>query len=83
VGRTAVSEVLTVDTELRELIADGATEAQLARAARAAGMSSLREEALALASAGEVAYAEVLRATPVPSAPPAPERRVEGVRATG
>jgi type IV pilus assembly protein PilB len=83
VGRTAVSEVLTVDPELRELIADGATEAQIARAARAAGMSSLREEALALASAGEVTYAEVLRATPVPSAPPTGLQRVEEGRATG
>lgn len=72
VGRTAVSEVLTVGPELRELIGQGATESQLAQAARAAGMRNLREEGLALARAGKVTYAEVLRATPAPAVSTAP-----------
>jgi type IV pilus assembly protein PilB len=68
VGRTAVSELITVDPQLRELITEGAPESQLARAARTGGMRSLREEALALAAAGEITYDEVLRATPAPVA---------------
>lgn len=67
VGRTAVSEVVTIGQQLRELIGEGATESQLARAARSAGMRSLRAEALALAEAGTITYAEVLRATPTPT----------------
>jgi type IV pilus assembly protein PilB len=66
-GRTAVAEVLQIDATLRDLVSAGVSEGKLARGAHDAGMTSLREEALALAAVGQVTYAEVLRATPAPS----------------
>jgi type IV pilus assembly protein PilB len=65
-GRLAVAEVLEVDATVRELIGAAATEAAIARAARTAGMTSMREAALRLAAAGTITYAEALRATPDP-----------------
>jgi type IV pilus assembly protein PilB len=67
VGRTAVAEVLHVDPTLKDLVSAGVSEGKLARGAHAAGMTSLRAEALTLAARGRVTYAEVLRATPAPS----------------
>jgi type IV pilus assembly protein PilB len=70
-GRLAVAEVLEVDPTVRGLIGAAATEAAIARAARATGTTSMREAALRLAAAGTITYAEALRATPDPGLPQA------------
>jgi type IV pilus assembly protein PilB len=63
-GRTAVSEAMTVTPRLRELIGDATPEATLHRVARHQGMSSLREDALARARRGTLDLEEVWRVTP-------------------
>jgi type IV pilus assembly protein PilB len=62
-GRSGAFEVLPVTAELRSLLMASPDEATLERAARAAGMPSVREAALALAHAGSTTYEEVARVT--------------------
>jgi type IV pilus assembly protein PilB len=66
-GRIAVTEVLGVTPRLRELILEGAAESTLARQARRDGLTSLREDALDRALAGDIPLEEALRVTPEPS----------------
>jgi type IV pilus assembly protein PilB len=64
VGRIAVSEVLPISADLRDLITDGAPENAMTRLAREQGMTSLREDAIARAMAGDITLAEAIRITP-------------------
>ena len=63
-GRGGVFEMLVVDAGVRRLIAEGANEPAIRRAARGAGMRSLREDGVRRAMAGETTLEEVLRVTP-------------------
>jgi general secretion pathway protein E len=60
-GRMVVSEIMPLDGALRTLIADGAGEAAIAAAARAAGMASLAETARDRVLAGDTTLDEVGR----------------------
>jgi len=62
-GRTGIYELLDVDTELRKLIHDRASEQVLREHAQARGMHSLREDGMRLAAAGLVSLEEVVRVT--------------------
>jgi type IV pilus assembly protein PilB len=62
-GRMGVYEVFTVTGDMERLILDGASAAELRRAAVAAGMGSLRQSALRRLSQGLTSAAEVLRVT--------------------
>ncbi|MDP9435450.1 MAG: Flp pilus assembly complex ATPase component TadA [Actinomycetota bacterium] len=64
-GRTGIFEVLPVSAELRKVLLSTPTEAAIAAAARAQGMTTLRASALAAAHRGDTTYEEVLRATTV------------------
>ncbi len=64
-GRTGIFEVLPVTGALRKVLLSTPTEAAIAAAARANGMTTLRASALAAAHRGETTYEEVLRATHV------------------
>jgi type II secretory ATPase GspE/PulE/Tfp pilus assembly ATPase PilB-like protein len=61
VGRTGIFELLPITTELRRLIGARATETELRRAARRAGVKSLFRDGLRRVWSGEVAYEELLR----------------------
>ena len=60
-GRTALFEMLTLSDPVRELIDRRAPDHQLRAAARAAGMTSLREAGLLQAAAGVTSLEEVFR----------------------
>ena len=60
-GRAGVFELLTMDAELRRLLNARATEEEILTAARASGLSTLREEALALVRSGTTTLEEVSR----------------------
>lgn len=62
-GRLGIYETLVVDNDFRRLIQRGATSEQLAEAARANGLTTLREEGLRRAIAGEVTLADVISVT--------------------
>jgi type IV pilus assembly protein PilB len=62
-GRTAVYEVLVVDTIMRQVLMHDATEAAITAAARNAGMLTLRASALEKARKGLTTYEEALRVT--------------------
>ena len=62
-GRLGIFEVLRMTDELRELILERASDARILDAARRGGMTTLREECLALVAAGETTLEEVLRVT--------------------
>jgi type IV pilus assembly protein PilB len=62
-GRHGIFELLRMTEEIRELILERASDARLLDAARRGGMSTLREECLALVAAGETTLEEVLRVT--------------------
>ena len=66
VGRIAVSEVLPIGAELRDLITDGAPENAMTRLAKEQGMTSLREDAVSRALAGDITLEEAVRITPDP-----------------
>ncbi len=66
VGRIAVSEVLHVSAELRDLITEGAPENAMTRLAAEQGMTSLREDAIERARAGDITLEEAVRITPDP-----------------
>jgi type IV pilus assembly protein PilB len=63
-GRTAVYELMPIGDLLRERIVAGASALELGRIARADGMRTLRQSALALAAGGVTSIEEVLRVTP-------------------
>ena len=60
-GRVGVYELLTMNAELRRLVNARATEEDILTAARASGLSTLREEALALVRSGTTTLEEVSR----------------------
>jgi len=62
-GRKAIAELLLVDDELRELIVARKPTRILKEAARAGGMTSLREAALELVRRGETTLEEINRVT--------------------
>ena len=62
-GRTAVYEVLDVDTAMRQVLLKDPTESSVAAQARAAGMITLRASAVEKARAGETTFEEALRVT--------------------
>jgi general secretion pathway protein E len=62
-GRRAVFEVLDVTEETRHMISAGATEAEIEGRARAQGMTTLIEDGIRAALAGETSLQEVLRVT--------------------
>ncbi len=62
-GRTAVYEVLVVDSTMRKVLMKDASEAAIAAAARAAGMSTLRSSGLQKAHQGKTTYEEIIRVT--------------------
>ena len=62
-GRVGIYEILVVDSEMRGLIQNQASKDELLLAARAAGLSTLREEGLRMARTGEVTLADVLAVT--------------------
>jgi general secretion pathway protein E len=62
-GRRAVFEVLDFDDNLRHLITRGASEDEIESCARANGMTTLIEDGVRAALAGETSLDEVLRVT--------------------
>lgn len=62
-GRVGIFEVLEVNDEIRTMIAARKSAEDLARAARGAGMGSLREDAVRKAGASLTSLEEVLRVT--------------------
>ncbi|HEY8730021.1 MAG TPA: ATPase, T2SS/T4P/T4SS family, partial [Acidothermaceae bacterium] len=64
-GRTGIFEVLPVTASVRAVLAHTPTEAALAAAARAAGMTTMRTTGLARARRGETTFEEVLRVAQV------------------
>jgi len=62
-GRRAVFEVLDVTEETRRMISAGATEAEIEGRARANGMTTLIEDGIRAALAGDTSVQEVLRVT--------------------
>jgi type IV pilus assembly protein PilB len=60
-GRVGVFELLTMNAELRRLIFARASEEELLAAARTSGLSTLREEAIALVREGTTTLEEITR----------------------
>jgi type IV pilus assembly protein PilB len=63
-GRTGLFELLTMTEAIRELVLERAPDARILEEARRGGMTTLREECLALVAKGETTLEEVLRVTP-------------------
>lgn len=62
-GRTGIYELLPVDDGIRKQIHDGVSEASIAKAAKKAGMLTLREDGLRWVNDGVTSLDEVLRVT--------------------
>jgi general secretion pathway protein E len=62
-GRAGVYELLVVDDEVRRLIHDGASEADIRHYAASTGMHSLRSDGVAQVLAGRTTLEEILRVT--------------------
>jgi type IV pilus assembly protein PilB len=62
-GRIGIFEMLRMTEEISTLVLERAPDARIFEAARRAGLTSLREECLALAEKGETTVEEVLRVT--------------------
>jgi general secretion pathway protein E len=62
-GRRAIAEVLRLTDDLREMVARRESLAEIRRVARAAGLLSLRDAAIALARCGTTTLDEVRRVT--------------------
>ncbi|NLT92997.1 MAG: hypothetical protein GXY02_07720, partial [Actinobacteria bacterium] len=60
-GRVGLYEVLVVDDALRDLIATGGSVLDIQRAARQAGVTSLREDGVGKVLEGTTSYLELLR----------------------
>jgi len=71
-GRIGIFEMLRMNDEIDTLILERATDVKLFDAARRGGLTSLREECLALVARGETTLEEVLRVTQdrIGSSPP-------------
>jgi type II secretory ATPase GspE/PulE/Tfp pilus assembly ATPase PilB-like protein/CheY-like chemotaxis protein len=68
-GRLAIEEILAVDAEVGNLIAQGATIEQMLEAGRRGGTRTLWEAGLARVWSGETSYEELERVVGMPSAP--------------
>ena len=62
-GRRAIAQTLAMDVELRSLIAERASPSQLRAAAKARGLQTLRDAALALVASGTTTLEEANRVT--------------------
>ena len=62
-GRIGIIEVLTLDANIRRLIMNNATEAQIKEQARSSGMITLREDGIAKARQGLTTLEEIIRVT--------------------
>jgi type IV pilus assembly protein PilB len=62
-GRIGIFEMLRMTDEINALVLERATDARLFEVARQGGLTSLREECLALVTRGETTLEEVLRVT--------------------
>ena len=62
-GRIGLYEVLVVDDELREMVASGGGALDIQRAARAKGVTSLRDDGVEKVLSGVTSHLELLRAT--------------------
>jgi general secretion pathway protein E len=62
-GRKAVAELLVLDEEIKEMLLEQQPVRKIREAARARGMQSLREAALAAVSRGETTLEEINRVT--------------------
>ena len=62
-GRIGLYEVLAVDDDIREIVATGGSVLEIQRAARAKGVTSLREDGVAKVLEGSTSYLELLRVT--------------------
>ena len=62
-GRIGIIEVLTLDANIRRLIMNNSTEAQIKEQARSSGMSTLREDGIAKAKEGLTTLEEIVRVT--------------------
>jgi type IV pilus assembly protein PilB len=80
-GRTAVYEVLSVDSTMRQVLIKDPSEGAVGAQARAVGMATLRASAIEKARRGETTFEEAARVTHSDAggthACPACERRVE------
>jgi CheY-like chemotaxis protein len=81
-GRMAVMEVLTVNSDIEQLIATGQTSDRVAEAARASGMKTLWESGIEHVRSGETSLDELLRVIEVP-VENAPRRQSPPVRDNG
>ena len=64
-GRRAIAETLPMSDALRDQLVQRAPLSQIRQSARAAGFTSLRDAAVALALAGQTTLEEINRVTPV------------------
>lgn len=62
-GRTGLIETLTMDTDIKRLIMDNASEALMKKEAKRKGMVTLREDGISKAEKGLTALEEVIRVT--------------------
>ena len=62
-GRLGLYEVLVLDEELREMVAAGGSALDVQRAARAKGVTSLRDDGVEKVLSGVTSHLELLRAT--------------------
>jgi general secretion pathway protein E len=62
-GRTAIYELLTVNSSVRDTMASGAPESRIEAAAVASGMTTLLQNGMAKVMSGETTLQEVLRVT--------------------
>ncbi len=62
-GRIALTEVMPISPEIRELILKGASNVEIAEQAKKDGMKTLRDDAMAKMKAGLTTLEEVLRET--------------------
>lgn len=62
-GRLAVTEILALTPEIKELILSRASEMEIKAAARSQGMKTMREDAVFKACAGQSSLEEVVRLT--------------------
>ena len=58
-GRTAVFEVLSMDSDLENVILKSPTESEITRVARAQGMLTMQEDAILKAFRKEIPWEEV------------------------
>lgn len=59
-GRTVISEILPMDPELNELVAQGASRSQMQRAAQQKGFVTMAEEGMALLARGEISLESLM-----------------------